>query len=75
MLLMATSPGRRGGATVLEATKSYFPFVEGNIVANYSLPSFYDNFSNAGIVNQELADQLEEQVELFEKSLAPIKMA
>ena len=47
MLLMATSPGGRGGASVLAAAKSYFPFMEADIVADFSLPSFYDNFSNA----------------------------
>jgi hypothetical protein len=29
MLLMATSPGARGGANVLEIAKKAFPFMEG----------------------------------------------
>jgi len=69
MLLMATSPGRRGGASVLAAAKSYFPFIEGDIVADFSLPSFYDHFSNSGIANKELAAQLDERIALFERSL------
>lgn len=69
MLLMATSPGNRGGSTVLAAAKSYFPFMEGDIVADFSLPSFHENFSNAGISNSELAANLKEKIELFEMAL------
>lgn len=69
MLLMATSPGRRGGTGVLTAAKSYFPFMEGNIVADFSLPSFYENFSNEGIANIELAGKLDEKIALFEQAM------
>ncbi|MTI39710.1 NADPH-dependent FMN reductase [Fulvivirga lutimaris] len=69
MLLMATSPGSRGGESVLAAAKSYFPFMEGNIVADFSLPSFYDNFSNSGIINPVLASQLDEKITHFAQSL------
>lgn len=75
MMLMATSPGRRGGASVLAAAKSYFPFMEGDITADFSLPSFYDNFSNSGIANKELAISLEEQIALFERSLEAVKVS
>ena len=51
MLLMATSPGARGGATVLEIAKGRFPYMGGNIVADFSLPSFDDNFSGGKIAN------------------------
>lgn len=73
MLLMATSPGGRGGANVLAAAKAYFPFMEGNIVADFTLPSFYDNFSNGGIANSELAQQLDEKVTLLEVSMEKVK--
>lgn len=69
MLLMTTSPGGRGGASVLAAAKSYFPFMDGNIVADFALPSFYDNFSNAGIVNAKLASKLDEKIAVFENSM------
>ncbi|OEK04615.1 NADPH-dependent FMN reductase [Roseivirga misakiensis] len=69
MLLMATSPGGQGGASVLATAKTGFPYMGGNVVADFSLPSFYDNFSNTGITNQELAARLDEKVALFEKSL------
>ncbi|MEO9484011.1 MAG: NAD(P)H-dependent oxidoreductase [Ekhidna sp.] len=73
VLLMATSPGNRGGATVLAAAKSYFPFMEGNIIADFSFPSFYENFSNAGITNTELASKLDEKIVLFEQALAEVE--
>jgi chromate reductase len=59
MLLMATSPGARGGASVLEIASNLFPR-HGAIVQNaFSLPSFYQNFDDElGITNLELLDKL-----------------
>ena len=69
MLLMATSPGGRGGATVLQSAKAYFPFLGSDITADFSLPNFYDNFSDAEISNQELKKELNMKVQLFEEHL------
>ncbi|QRM90049.1 NADPH-dependent FMN reductase [Lacinutrix sp. WUR7] len=69
MLLMATSPGARGGATVLEIAKGRFPFMGGNIIADFSLPSFNDNFVDGKIINEELNKDITEKVALFSKSL------
>jgi NAD(P)H-dependent FMN reductase len=69
MLLMATSPGARGGATVLEVAKGRFPYMGGNIVGMFSLPSFYDNFSEEKINDSELNGQLKEEVKQFHESL------
>jgi chromate reductase len=59
ILLMATSPGARGGASVLEIASNLFPR-QGAIVQNtFSLPSFYQNFDDElGITNLELLDKL-----------------
>ncbi len=73
ILLMATSPGGRGGASVLAAAKSLFPFMKGDIIADFLLPSFYDNFSNSGITNSELESKLKEKIVLFEKSLEKVE--
>ncbi len=62
MLLMATSPGARGGASVLEIAKSRFGFMGGNIVAEFSFPSFSDNFKKGEIVNDSLDSQLKKQI-------------
>ena len=60
MLLMATSPGGRGGASVLEIAKNNFPRFGAIIKGTFSLPSFNDNFdSEKGVIsNLELDNQL-----------------
>ncbi|MGK0241290.1 MAG: chromate reductase [Candidatus Pelagisphaera sp.] len=56
MLLLSTSPGGRGGSTVIEAAKATFPRMGADIRANFSLPSFYDNFDlKNGVTDTELA--------------------
>lgn len=69
MLLMATSPGARGGASVLEMASDRFPRHDANIVGKYSLPSFYDNFIDGKIVNEKLNNALLKEVTQFKKSL------
>ena len=66
MFLMATSPGARGGATVLEIAMRTFPYMGGNIKASFSLPSFNDNFSDKGINDQNLAQTLAKEIKKFE---------
>jgi chromate reductase len=67
MLLMSTSPGARGGASVLEIAKNNFPRFTANIKAIFSLPSFNENFDvEANVIsNSELAIQLKEIVSNF----------
>ena len=69
MLLMASSPGARGGASVLEIAKGRFPFMGGNIVADFSFPSFGDNFKDEKVINDELDFKLKSKVEVFQKAL------
>jgi NAD(P)H-dependent FMN reductase len=69
MFLMATSGGARGGATVLEIAKGRFPYMGGNIVADFSLPSFGDNFSDEGISDIALKKTFENSVSAFESVL------
>lgn len=69
MLLMATSPGARGGASVLTIAKNGFPHLGGNIVADFSLPKFYDNFKDGIITDDVLNVQLKEAVSILEKSI------
>lgn len=61
MFLLATSPGPRGGSTVLEIAKNRFPFQGGTVLNSFSLPNFNDNFDKEiGITNNELKNQLTE---------------
>lgn len=68
MLLMATSPGGRGGKGVLEFANGNLPRHGANIKALFSLPSFYTNFDveNKKISNAELDSELKEIVKNFE---------
>lgn len=62
MLLMATSPGKRGGSFVLETATNTFPRHGAIIKATFSLPSFEENFdTEKGKISNELLDhQLKE---------------
>jgi chromate reductase len=67
MFLMATSPGQRGGANVLEIAKNAFPRYGADIKATFSLPSFDANFDvvRGKISNPELDKQLRAIVNNF----------
>ena len=69
MLLMSTSPGARGGQSVLGMANNRFPLHDANIVGKFSLPSFNDNFQGGAITNQELKKQFLEVVKDFNKSI------
>ncbi|PQJ72310.1 NADPH-dependent FMN reductase [Polaribacter butkevichii] len=69
LLLMATSPGARGGQSVLETAISRFPRQGAKELISFSLPSFYDNFKEGKIVNEELLTALKLQVSQFEESV------
>jgi NAD(P)H-dependent FMN reductase len=44
MVFLATSPGLGGAASVLATATSSAPFFDGEVIASFSLPSFYENF-------------------------------
>jgi NAD(P)H-dependent FMN reductase len=70
MLLLSTSPGGRGGATVLAAAASTFPRLGGDVIATFSLPSYGDNFSTAnGIQNEDLKQTFARKLAEFRASL------
>ena len=59
MLLLATSPGARGGSSVLEIATKRFPFQGGVVKGSFSLPSFNENFdAEKGIINPEYKNKL-----------------
>ena len=69
LLLMATSPGGRGGATVLNAAATSFPHMGAKTITTFSLPNFYDNFKDGKIVNEEILSALKTQVNEFENAV------
>ncbi|MHA7842450.1 MAG: NADPH-dependent FMN reductase [Winogradskyella sp.] len=66
MLLMATSPGNRGGATVLQSASTYFPYMGAKITDTFSLPSFYENFNNEEIIDKNLKKEIYNKVSKFQ---------
>ena len=67
MLLLATSPGARGGGTVLDIAMKRFPYQGAEVKGSFSLPAFYENFDAVnGIINPELKNQLMEIINSIE---------
>lgn len=63
IFLMSTSPGARGGASVMEIAKNRFPFNGGNVVETFSLPSFGETFEQGkGIINPTLKEEVVNKV-------------
>lgn len=58
MLLLSTSPGARGGASVLEAAKQTFPRMGASLVGALSLPSFYDHFQDGQVIHTDYANEI-----------------
>ena len=70
IFLLSTSPGRRGGKSVLEIALNSFPRWGGEVIAHFSLPSFKKNFSEEnGILDDELKKGFEDQLAKFEQSV------
>jgi chromate reductase len=60
LILLSTSPGARGGLSVMQAAQTRFPSHGANIIASFSLPKFEENFSvSAGILDEKLKVELE----------------
>lgn len=61
MLMLATSPGPGGAGSVLAAAKSSAPYFAGEVKADLSIASFYDNFDveKGELRNAEIQTQLE----------------
>ncbi len=67
MLLLATSPGARGGSSVLDIARNRFPFQGAEVKGTFSLPTFYENFDIVnGIINTELKKQLMDIIDSVE---------
>jgi chromate reductase len=69
LLLMATSPGARGGQSVLKAGSERFSLMGAKELISFSFPSFYDNFKEGKIIDKELFKSFKEQVNKFENAV------
>ncbi len=61
MVLLSTSPGGRGGQSVMDLALSQVPRFGGDVRGSVSVPSFADNFdADAGMIsNPEIAAEIE----------------
>lgn len=60
MVLLSTSPGSMGGASVLASAVQSAPYFDGVVKAQLSIPSFYDNFDGQKqqLSHEELNEKL-----------------
>lgn len=66
VLLMSTSPGKRGAQGSLEIITKLLPRFGANVCATYSLPSFYQNFdSDKGIIDEDLSEKHRQALNKF----------
>ncbi len=69
LLLLSTSPGARGGQSVLEIALSRFPRHGAEIIGSLSIPSFEDNFKDGQLVDPELLETLEGMIKDFQNKI------
>lgn len=69
ILLISTSPGKRGAASALEYTKEILPKFGGEVIESFSLPSFNDNFKNGKMLNEVLELGIEDVLTTFSHQL------
>lgn len=70
MFLLSTSPGKRGGATVMQLASTYLPRMGARIVAQFSLPSFRLNYSEeVGLADSEVFNDFKKQLDAFRNVL------
>jgi len=69
MLLIAYLTGARGGANGIGIAKGRFPYMGGNIVSDLSFPSFFDNFKEGVIADENLNKQLQNAVDKLQQAL------
>lgn len=70
VLLMAASPGGRGGQSVLNHLSGVMPFWGAKLIGPFSLPKFGEHFQNGNIIEPELDGKLRSLVGELESTLS-----
>ena len=65
ILLISTSPGKRGAKSSLEYTENIFGRFGGEVVQSFSFPSFKDNFEDGNVTNEVLDMGIEDVLTTF----------
>jgi len=73
LLLMSTSPGARGGLTVVTALEQLMPRWGAQLSGTFLLPNFYDNLQNGQLAEPFLAELSQKVQELEEAMLVEIE--
>jgi len=68
-LLLSTSPGGRGGASVLASSAMIYPHQGAQVTGTFSLPAFFDNLKADYIADPNLNDQFDTEISKFQDSL------
>ncbi|MDX1314901.1 MAG: NAD(P)H-dependent oxidoreductase [Eudoraea sp.] len=70
VLLMSSSPGKRGGIGSIGVVQNMLPRFGAEIITTFSLPSFHSNFTEEeGISDAELASAYEKALSQFQARL------
>ncbi len=70
VFLLATSPGARGGQSVLGIAEQRLPYDGADVLDTFSLPEFNKNFEEGkGVTNMLLRSQLEAKVRKTKRTL------
>ena len=67
IILLSTSPGPGGGASVLSLAKNSMKFFSGRVIGDLSVPSFYENFDTETniISNNEIKQKIQSTINLL----------
>lgn len=69
IFVMSTSPGSYGAKNALESGSKLLVKLGGELIENYSLPKFKDNFQNGKIINEEFDAELFAKINEFRKKI------
>lgn len=69
LLLLATSPGGRGGQTVLNLAAGSFPHLGAKVTGSLSVPTYFDNFKEGELVDGPIKQNLLLEIEKFQKEI------
>jgi chromate reductase len=69
LCFFATSPGARGGQSVLKTAADRAQWMDGRVISSFSLPSFYDNFGDEGIKDEQLREACLTVLQQFQEAL------
>ena len=68
-LIMSTGPGRGGAVKGRELAKTVLNYANANFIGEFSLPSFFENFQEGKIVNEEINNELKELIKQLEREV------